>query len=68
MSVIHAEDLDALGIETVVAKARAVIGKEPFYVSFDVDGIDPAFTPGTGSPEVGGLTPREAQHIRRAWT
>ena len=65
MSVIHAEDLDALGIETVVAKARAVIGKEPFYVSFDVDGIDPAFTPGTGSPEVGGLTPREAQHILR---
>jgi agmatinase len=31
------------------------------YITFDVDGLDPAFAPGTGTPEVGGLTPREAQ-------
>jgi guanidinopropionase len=65
MTVIHAEEVDALGIDAVIAKARAVVGDEPFYVSFDVDGIDPAFTPGTGTPEVGGLTPREAQRILR---
>jgi guanidinopropionase len=35
------------------------------YVSFDVDGLDPAFAPGTGTPEVGGLTPREAQQVLR---
>ena len=65
MTVIHAEQVDAMGIEAVIAKARAVVGDQPFYVSFDVDGIDPAFTPGTGTPEVGGLTPREAQRILR---
>ncbi|MCW3476727.1 agmatinase [Limobrevibacterium gyesilva] len=65
MTVIHAEEVDAMGIDAVIAKARAVIGDGPFYLSFDVDGIDPAFTPGTGTPEVGGLTPREAQRILR---
>ncbi len=65
MTVIHAEEVDAIGIEAVIARARAVIGERPFYLSFDVDSLDPAFTPGTGTPEVGGLTPREAQRILR---
>ncbi len=65
MTMIHAEDVDSMGIEAVIAKARAVVGGEPCYVSFDVDAIDPAFTPGTGTPEVGGLTPRECQRLLR---
>ena len=65
MTVIHAEEVDALGIAAVLARARAVVGAGPFYVSFDVDGLDPAFAPGTGTPEVGGLTPREAQALLR---
>ncbi len=65
MSVIHAEEVDAMGIEAVIERARAVIGDLPFYLSFDVDALDPAFAPGTGTPEVGGLTPREAQRILR---
>ncbi len=65
MTVIHAEEVDTLGLQAVIAKARAVIGTGPFYITFDVDGLDPAFTPGTGTPEVGGLTPREAQAILR---
>ncbi len=65
MTVIHAEEVDAMGVEAVVARARDVLRGEPFYLSFDVDGIDPAFTPGTGTPEIGGLTPREAQRILR---
>jgi guanidinopropionase len=65
MTVIHADELDTMGLDAVIARARQVVGEEPFYVSFDVDGIDPAFTPGTGTPEVGGLTPREAQRILR---
>ncbi len=65
MTVIHADEVDGLGLDGVVAQARAVIGDGPFYITFDVDGLDPAFTPGTGTPEVGGLTPREAQHILR---
>jgi guanidinopropionase len=63
MTVVHIEEVHRLGIEGVVAKAREVVGAGPTYVSFDVDGIDPAFTPGTGTPEAGGLTPREAQAI-----
>ncbi|HEY0418616.1 MAG TPA: agmatinase [Acetobacteraceae bacterium] len=65
MTVIHAEEIDALGIPAVIARARAVIGGGPFYLSFDVDAIDPAFTPGTGTPEIGGLTTREALAILR---
>jgi len=63
MTVIHAEEFHRLGIDAVIAKARAVIGDGPVYISLDVDGIDPAFTPGTGTPEVGGLTPREVQML-----
>jgi guanidinopropionase len=65
MTVLHAEQVVELGIAAVIAKARAVVGDGPTYVTFDVDGIDPAFAPGTGTPEVGGLTPREALAILR---
>ena len=65
MTVMHIEDVDRLGIAAVVERARAVVGDGPTYISFDVDGLDPAFAPGTGTPEVGGLTPREAQAILR---
>jgi guanidinopropionase len=63
MTVLHIEDVDRLGIEAVIEKARAVVGDGPTYISFDVDGLDPAYAPGTGTPEAGGLTPREAQAI-----
>jgi agmatinase len=63
MTVLHIEDVDRIGIDRVVEKAREVVGDRPTYISFDVDGLDPAFTPGTGTPEAGGLTPREAQAI-----
>ncbi|HEV2098974.1 MAG TPA: agmatinase [Stellaceae bacterium] len=63
MTVLHIEDVDRLGIAGVVDKAREVVGDGPTYISFDVDGLDPAYTPGTGTPEAGGLTPREAQAI-----
>jgi agmatinase len=63
MTVLHIEDVDRIGVGGVVERAREVVGDGPTYISFDVDGLDPAFTPGTGTPEAGGLTPREAQAI-----
>lgn len=63
MTVLHIEDVGGLGVDGVIEKARAVVGDGPVYISFDVDGLDPAFAPGTGTPEPGGLTPREAQAI-----
>jgi agmatinase len=65
MTVIHAEEVDGMGIAGVIAAARRVAGDGPTYVSFDIDSLDPAFAPGTGTPEVGGLSPREAQAILR---
>ena len=65
MTVLHDEDVQALGVPAVVARAREVVGDGPVYVSFDVDGVDPGFAPGTGTPEVGGLTPREVLGILR---
>jgi agmatinase len=56
MTVIHAEEIGDLGIRGAIAKAREIVGSGPTYVSFDVDSLDPAFAPGTGTPEVGGLT------------
>jgi agmatinase len=65
MTVIHTEDIPAMGIAGVIAKARAVVGDMPTYISFDVDSLDPAFAPGTGTPEIGGLTTREVLEILR---
>lgn len=63
MTVIHAEEVAEMGLAAVIAKAREIVGAGPTYISFDVDGLDPAFTPGTGTPEAGGLTTREANII-----
>ncbi|HYB10413.1 MAG TPA: agmatinase [Alphaproteobacteria bacterium] len=63
MTVLHIEDVVRMGVDGVIAKAREVVGDGPTYISFDVDGLDPAYAPGTGTPEAGGLTPREAQLI-----
>ena len=65
MRVIYMEEFCKLGEEGVIAEARRVVGDGPTYVSFDVDGLDPVFAPGTGTPEIGGMTTREAQHIVR---
>jgi guanidinopropionase len=65
MSVMHIEYFMRMGVDAVVEQARAVVGTGPVYISFDVDGLDPAYAPGTGTPEVGGLTPREAQQVLR---
>lgn len=65
MTVIHAEELMAAGVERTVARIREVLGDGPAYLSFDIDSLDPGFAPGTGTPEVGGLSPREAAALIR---
>jgi len=65
MRVIFIEEFDEIGVEAVIAEARHVVGDGPTYISFDVDGLDPVFAPGTGTPEAGGLTMREAQCLLR---
>jgi guanidinopropionase len=65
MRVIYMEEFCKLGEEKVIAEARRVAGNGPTYISFDVDGLDPVYAPGTGTPEIGGISTREAQHILR---
>jgi agmatinase len=64
--VIPCEELVGLGPDEYGARARRRVGDGPLFLSFDVDVLDPAFAPGTGTPEVGGLTAREALGFVRA--
>ena len=65
MRVIFIEEFTKLGVEATIAEAQRVVGNSPTYVSFDVDSLDPAFAPGTGTPEVGGMTTIEVQTLLR---
>ncbi|WP_417813651.1 agmatinase [Thalassospira alkalitolerans] len=63
--IIRIEEVEDRGIADVMKEARTIVGTQPTYVSFDIDAIDPAFAPGTGTPEIGGFTSREAQRMVR---
>lgn len=65
--IVFMEEFARLGVEKTIAEARRIIGDSPAYITFDVDGLDPAFTPGTGTPEIGGLTSFEAQNLIRGF-
>jgi agmatinase len=65
MTVIYMEDFMKVGLQVVIEKARAVVGNQPMYISVDVDGFDPAYAPGTGTPEAGGLEAREGLALLR---
>lgn len=65
MTVIPMHEVERSGIAAVIARAREVIGTGPAYLSFDIDALDPAFAPGTGTPEAGGFTTREAIALLR---
>jgi guanidinopropionase len=65
MRVVFIEEFAALGVDRVVEEARRIVGDGATYVSFDVDGLDPVYAPGTGTPEIGGITTLEAQRLLR---
>jgi guanidinopropionase len=63
MRVVFMEDFAAMGVERVIEEARRVVGDGRTYLSFDVDGLDPVYAPGTGTPEVGGMSTLDAQRL-----
>jgi guanidinobutyrase len=63
--VVQAEECWHKSLVPLMEEVRAQIGGGPVYVSFDIDGIDPAFAPGTGTPEIGGLTGIQGIEILR---
>lgn len=66
--VVGSHEMDDLGWRGVVERVRARVGDRPTYVSLDIDVLDPAFAPGTGTPEAGGLTSRELLNILRSFS
>jgi len=63
--IVHIEEYFERGPQAIVAEARRIVGDGPAYVSFDVDGLDPVYAPGTGTPEIGGYSTAEAQQMLR---
>jgi agmatinase len=63
--LVPTDEVRKLGIPAMIDRIRERVGDAKTYVSFDVDFVDPAFAPGTGTPEIGGFTSREAQEFVR---
>lgn len=65
MTVIHAEAIQEGGIGPVIDRVRRLSGNAAVYLSFNIDSLDPAFAPGTGTPEIGDLTTGKVQALLR---
>jgi guanidinopropionase len=65
MRVIYMEEFYEMGVKSVIDEIRRVAGDAPTYLTFDVDGLDPVYAAGTGTPEVGGFSTVEAQLMIR---
>jgi guanidinobutyrase len=63
--VVQAEECWHKSLSPLMDEVRQQMGKGPVYLSFDIDSLDPAFAPGTGTPEIGGLTTIQALEIIR---
>ena len=63
--IVFIEEFEERGPRAVMEEARKIVGDRPIYVSFDIDVLDPSIAPGTGTPEIGGITTREAQKLIR---
>ncbi len=64
-SMISCDEIQRLGVDEVVHRIRARVGDRPLYLSIDIDVLDPAHAPGTGTPEIAGMTTRELVMILR---
>jgi len=63
--LVRIEEAVEKGSKAIMAEARKIVGNGETYVSFDIDMLDPVYAPGTGTPEIGGFTTREAQAMLR---
>ncbi|MDQ3304140.1 MAG: agmatinase, partial [Actinomycetota bacterium] len=66
LEVLTTDDVRRIGVPATIERIRDRVGDAKLYVSFDVDFVDPAYAPGTGTPEIGGFTSREAQVFVRS--
>ena len=68
VTIISAQEVHEAGPAGIAQRIRAVVADAPVYLSFDIDALDPAFAPGTGTPEIGGLASWQAQAVIRRLT
>ena len=66
MRVVFMDEVARVGVDEVAKEAKRIVGNRPTYLSFDIDSVDPAFAPGTGTPEVGGFTSVESLTLLRS--
>jgi agmatinase len=64
--IFSSVEFQDLGVNAAIEKMKARVGNRPTYISIDIDVLDPAYAPGTGTPEAGGLTSRELLSVLRA--
>lgn len=64
-TIVHCRDIDRIGVDGIVERVVERVGDHPVYVSIDIDVLDPAFAPATGTPEAGGMTSRELLGVLR---
>ena len=65
ITIITIDEYYEMGFKKSMEIVQNILGNTPTYLTFDIDGIDPTYAPGTGTPEVGGFNVREAQLIIR---
>jgi agmatinase len=65
VTIVSSEEVHERGPKAVAERIRSIVGEAPSYLSFDIDALDPAFAPGTGTPEIGGLASWQAQSMLR---
>jgi agmatinase len=65
--VVGSVEMDDIGARGVIQRIHERVGQRPVYLSVDIDVLDPAFAPGTGTPEAGGLTSRELLAVLRGF-
>jgi len=63
--IIHSDEFQTEGIDKIVKRIRDRVGNNPLYLSIDIDVLDPAFAPGTGTPKIAGMTTREIVNVIR---
>ena len=65
--IVPSVEIDAIGAGGIIERVRDRVGQRPVYVSVDIDVLDPAYAPGTGTPEAGGMTSRELLAVLRSF-
>jgi agmatinase len=66
-TIVHCRDFDRIGVDGILERVLERVGDVPVYISIDIDVLDPAFAPGTGTPEAGGMTSRELLAVLRGF-